>query len=53
MIEPGQQTQQGRFSGTGCAGDGERLARFDGKLDFIEDDEVAVGGGYALLQGAC
>ncbi len=52
LEEAGGQGEKGRFAGTGGTGDGERLARFDGELDFAEDDELAVGRGHALRQPA-
>ena len=38
-IQPGQQAEQGGLAGTGRAEDGEAVARFHGKIDFVQYDQ--------------
>ena len=52
LVESRQQAQQGGLAGAGRAGDRQRFAGCDGKLDFAQDGERAVGRAHALRQGA-
>lgn len=40
-VQPGAQTQKGRFAATRWANNGERIAGFEGEVDTMQNGQVA------------